>query len=178
MENRIQRSVALSVCAVALVVQVVAVRADGGGRHGRVSVTFTKWVIGGGPFMLGVTGGDIEGVFAGEVFANVASQRVPSRVNRLEVIYEVQADDASHSFTALIRGGQGKPNAVPPGSRAFLDGRVVLGWRTGAPVHAEWVAKPSPSVDCPAPPAGAGPVCFVGTITVERADHDDDDDDR
>jgi len=45
-------------------------------------------------------------------------------------------------------------------------------------VHLEWVAMASPSVDCGYPaPAGAGPFCFVGTMTVERAAHDDDDHD-
>jgi len=30
-------------------------------------------------------------------------------------------------------------------------------------------------VNCPAPPAGAGAFCFVGTISIERAGHDDND---
>lgn len=177
---RIPGRVALLVGAIVLVPQQwSAVRADGANGRGRVEITFTKWVLNGGlgPFMEGRTGGDVEGTFLGEVFANVPSQRVPPLVNRLEVIYAVQADDESHSFTSVIRGGQGKPTGVGLGSRAFLDGRIVLGWRKGAQVHVEWVAMTGPA-DCPSPPAGAGALCFVGTITIERAEHHDGDDDN
>src|SRR5689334_3307148 len=62
----------------------IGVRADrDGDHHRRVEVTFTKWVLNGGagPFMLGVTGGDAEGVFAGEVLNNLRSARLPSVVN-------------------------------------------------------------------------------------------------
>ena len=169
---RILSRVALFVSAIVLVVQVSAVRADGGGNHhGRVEVTFTKWVLNGGvgPFMAGVTGGDIEGVFVGELFANVArtNPAIPS-LSRLEVIYGVQADNPDRSFFSLVRGGQSL-------GKAQLDGRILTGWRTGASVHVEWVRFPSPSVDCPSPPAGAGAFCFVGTITIERSDDHDDD---
>jgi hypothetical protein len=169
--------VALFVSAIVLLLEISPALAAEGDHGGRVEVTFTKWVLSGGagPFMAGFTGGDVEGAFLGEVFANVPSLRIPSRVNRLEVIYEIQADDENRSFTALLRGGQGKPEGIPLGSRAFLDGRILLGWRTGAQVHAEWVAMEGP-VNCPSPPAGAGPRCFVGTITIERPDHDDDKD--
>jgi len=153
----------------------IGVRADrDGDHHRRVEVTFTKWVLNGGagPLMLGVTGGDAEGVFAGEVLGNVRSARVPSVVNRLEVIYEVQAGD--RSFTALLYGGQYKAGGVPLGGVAHFSGIVLGGWRAGSPVRAEWVAMQGP-VSCPAPPEGAGALCFVGTITIERPDHDDDD---
>jgi hypothetical protein len=115
--------------------------------------------------MAGSTGGDIEGDFLGEIFENVASKRVPSLLSRLEVVYEVQADNPNRSFTALIQGGafQGK---------ALLDGVIVGGWRKGAHIHADWIATPQAS--CPAAPAGAGPFCFVGTMTIERLDDDDD----
>jgi hypothetical protein len=175
--SRFPGRIRLFVGAVALVslMPVAPAGADGngGGRQGRVEVTFTKWVLNGGfgPFMEGVTGGDIDGVFLGEVFENVKSARIPSLVNRLEVIYEVQAGD--RSFTSLLQGGQYKPGGVPLGGTAQFDGFVLAGWRRGAQVHAEWTSMQGP-VNCPSPPVGAGALCFVGTITIERPDHDDD----
>ena len=175
---RILSRVALFVSAMALVLQISPVGADGGGKHHgrRAEVTFTVWVLNGGPFKAGFTGGDIEGALVGEIFENVPSRRVPSTTSRIEVIYEVQAGD--RSFTALLQGGHNKPGGVVLGSNALLDGFILTGWRTGAQVHLEWVAMASPSVDCGYPaPAGAGPFCFVGTMTIERAAHDDDDHD-
>jgi hypothetical protein len=161
--------VALFVSAILLVVYVSAVgaRGDQDDPQGRVDISFTKWVLNGGagPFMAGFTGGDVEGAFAGEVFENVPSKRVPSLVSRLEVIYEVQAGD--QSFTALLQGGQSKPEAVGLGSTARLDGFILAGWRTGSRVHVEWVAMQGPA-NCPSPPAGAGALCFVGTITIDH----------
>jgi hypothetical protein len=173
--------VALFVGAVVLSLQTSPIRAGGGhghggdNRHGRVEVTFTKWVLGLGPnptFMLGITGGDAEGTFVGELFpftqAVSANPSLLQPVSRNEVIYEVQANDPSRSFTALLRGGSALGHAQ-------LDGRVLAGWRIGSEVHVEWDRLTGP-VNCPSPPAGAGPNCFVGTITIERAGHDDDDD--
>jgi hypothetical protein len=163
---RIASRVALFVSAVVLVGQVSAVRASGdeGKPEGRVEVTFTKWVLTLGPnptFMVGFTGGDVEGAFVGEVFVNVAriNPAIPSLSN-LEVIYGVQANDPDHSFTSLVRGGSSL-------GKAQLDGRILAGWRIGDEVHVEWVSFPSPSADCPSPPEFAGPKCFVGTITIE-----------
>ena len=134
--------------------------------HKRVEVTFTKWVLSLGPnptFFKGVAGGDVEGAFVGERLVSVArtNPAIPSLSN-LEVIYGVQADDPDRSFTALVRGGASL-------GKAQFDGRILNGWRIGAQVHVEWVQFPSPSVDCPSPPDFAGPSCFVGTITIERA---------
>jgi hypothetical protein len=158
---------ALIASALVLVVQVSSVAANGrGNHHGRVSVTFTKWVLGDGkgPLMEGFTGGDIEGVFLGEVFVNVKSQRLPA-VSHLEVVYGVKAADDTFSFTSLIEGGafQGK---------AILDGVILGGWRKGAHIHAEWTA--TLPVNCPPPPAGAGANCFIGTMTIDRLDDEDD----
>jgi hypothetical protein len=167
---RIPGGVAVFVFAVALSTHVAPARAAEDDQGGRVEVTFTKWLLNGpggtNPgFMRGVTGGEIGGVFIGETFVNVpkANPDLPALSN-LEVIYGVQADDPDRSFTALIRGGAAL-------GKAQLDGRILAGWRIGAPVHVEWVRFPSPSVDCPSPPAFAGPFCFVGTMTIERAGH-------
>jgi hypothetical protein len=89
-------------------------------------------------------------------------------VTRLEVVYEVHADNQSRSFTALLRGGASL-------GKAQLDGRVLTGWRIGSEVHVEWDRLQGP-VNCPSPPSGAGPFCFVGTISIEPAGHDDHDD--
>jgi hypothetical protein len=136
----------------------------------RVEVTFTKWVLTLGPnpgFMQGFTGGGVAGAFVGETFVNVARANpdIPSLSN-LEVIYGVQADEPERSFTALMRGGAAL-------GKAQLDGRILVGWRIGAPVHVEWVRFPSPSIDCPSPPTNAGAFCFVGTITIERPERGD-----
>ncbi len=174
---RIPSRVALFVSAIVLVVLVSAVGADGGGNHhGQVEVTFTKWVLILGPnptFMVGFTGGDVEGDFVGETLVQAASTNPAfPTLTRLEVVYGVQADDPNHTFTALIRGGSSQ-------GKAQFDGRIRSGWRTGDKVYVEWVRFPSPSVDCPSPPANAGPFCFVGTITIlgNGNDHDDDDHD-
>ena len=168
----VRSRVALFVSAIALVLQISPARAGGddgkGGdrHHRRVEVTFTKWVLTLGPnptFFKGVAGGDVDGVFVGETFGSVAriNPDTPA-LSKLDVIYGVQADDPDRSFTALIRGGAAL-------GKAQLDGRILAGWRIGAQVHAEWVSFPSPSADCPSPPEFAGPRCFVGTITIERA---------
>jgi hypothetical protein len=162
---RIPSRISLLAGIIALVAQVSIVGADGGDQGGRAEVTFTKWVLNGGagPFMSGVARGDVEGAFIGELFANVSSTN-PGQpiVSRIEVVYGVRADDPSLTFTALIRGGASL-------GKAQFDGRVLAGWRTGAAVHVEWVRFPSPSADCPSPPATAGAFCFVGTMTIERA---------
>lgn len=168
---RIHNLVALFVGAVVLVFQVSPARAGGDleaeetNQERRMNVTFTKWLLSRGlnpGFMTGFTGRDVEGTFVGETFVNVTSTNPDmTKLSSLEVIYEVQARNPERSFTALIRGGASL-------GRAQLDGRIVTGWRIGAPVHVEWVRYPSPSRVCPPPPAdGAGPYCFVGTITIE-----------
>ena len=169
---RLAIRIAIFLAVFPLLVPVSTLWADAGDQHGRVEITFRKWVLSASltpTLMAGVTGGEVEGVFFGEVFENVPSKRVPSEVNRLEVIYGVEAGD--RSFTSLLQGGQSKPGGVILGSTARLDGFVLAGWRRGAQVRVEWVLHQG-SEDCPSPPAGAGASCFIGTITVERAPND------
>ena len=170
--------VALLVSAIVLLVQVLPARAGGNDRregrsdHGRVEITFTKWITtptATGALMAGFTGGDVEGVFSGEML--VRQESVDKRVIRLEAVYEVQAGD--RSFIALIRGGTGETKsgeAASVSGAGLLDGTVLSGWRTGAQVHVAFQTMYNCS---PAPPAGK---CFVGTITIERPDRDDDED--
>ena len=127
-----------------------------------VEITYTKWVrvVDGVTFLEGFTGGDVEGVFAGQVLRSQLS--ADQRIVALEAIYEVQA--GPHSLTALIRGGR----TNNPGD-AILNGVVLDGWRTGANVHVEFQRKPPPSATesaCEGAPAGLA--CFQGTITVGR----------
>lgn len=76
----------------------------------------------------------------------------------LEAIYAVQS--GKRSFTALIRGGQDNET-----NRAILDGVILSGWRTGAPVHVEFDVIGS----CAGKPQGP---CFKGTISISRDSKD------
>jgi hypothetical protein len=150
-----------------------------------IEVTFTKWV-GTYPALEGFTGGDVPGVFIGEVLERQVSQRLadeqrldvcyapvptavpPScgRIIRLEAMYEVKA--GNRSFTALIRGGESGDTGA-----AHLDGVILFGWRTGERVHVEFQARlaPSPTESgCVGAPAGKS--CFQGTITISPDSED------
>jgi hypothetical protein len=134
----------------------VGARGDEGGPE----VTFTKWVLGAGPKMAGFTGGDAAGDFTGEVLSLNWTSTTPfvNFIYSIEAVYDVHA--GSHSFTALIKGGE---NAA---GKAFLDGRVIAGWLIGSPVHVTFQGK----TNCADAPAGA---CFEGTIhIVTDSNHD------
>ena len=151
-----------------------------------VNITFTKWRTAGVPIapatatrtlFAGFVGGDLgDGSFIGEVIDRKVSTRcgatdpacVPANsqlpppatitgpIIALQAIYEVQAGD--RSFVALIQGGT---NGVT--GAALLEGVVLAGWRTGAPVH---VAFQTTTNCAGAPEPGT---CFQGTIRVDRA---------
>jgi hypothetical protein len=167
----ILRRVPPFVAAIVLLCPIAPSRAQGLPDNDRpVTVTFEKWPIPGSatPYslMAGVTGGDITGTYVGEVLHRVMSQAQPNhtRVIWLEAMYEIQAGD--RSFTALIRGGTNSATGA-----AVLDGVVLAGWRTGAPVHVEFQTKPAPSASlsgCVAVTAPPGVTCFQGTIHVGR----------
>ena len=149
-------------------------------KHRRpVEVTFTKWLAT-YPALEGFTGGDVPGVFVGEVLERQVSQRLADqqelcyggapptcgRIIRLEAMYEVQA--GHRSFTALIRGGESGDTGA-----AHLDGVILFGWRTGERVHVEFQARlaPSPAESgCAGAPAGIS--CFQGTITISPDSED------
>ncbi len=141
-----------------------------------VEVTFTKWVTT-GTFLAGITGGDVDGRFVGEVLEGQTSTNpevnpnpeglpgpIVNGVRRLEAIYQVNAEDEETSFTALIRGGQNQVTGV-----AQFTGFVVAGWRTGAQVRVVFqryfVGDPH-CLEAGAPVTGG---CFQGVIRVERA---------
>jgi len=118
-------------------------------------VTFTKWILNGGPKMAGFTGGAAVGTFTGEIlsFATTTTSPFVNFVDSIEAVYDIHA--GTHSFTALIKGG----GADGP---AFLDGRVLKGWHVGSPVHVTFQTK----TNCVGAPAG---LCFEGVITIQSA---------
>ena len=142
-------------------------------RNRPVEITFTKWVTGpvfvpdnfgiteGRGLMEGYTGGDIPGTFVGEVLQGQrsANPALKTGINKLEAIYEVHDLDGNHVFSALIRGGTNRATGA-----ALLDGVVLAGWRTGAPVHVEFETI----IGCVGAPT-ATTNCFQGTIRVGRA---------
>ena len=153
-------------------------------RHRRpVEVTFTKWrtavlPASGVPIrhlFKGVVGGDLgAGDFVGEVLDRKVSSActafepactpgitpatITGSIIALHAIYEVQVGE--HSFTALIQGGT---NGVS--GAALLEGVILAGWRTGAPVHVAFQTL----ANCAGAPAGA---CFQGTIRIGWAPED------
>jgi hypothetical protein len=160
---RLHSRVACFVGAVALLVQISPALASDQGHNKRpVEITFTKWVTT-FPLMEGFTGGEVSGTFVGEVLQRQVSVNPGlNGIIRLEAIYEVQ--DGIRSFTALIRGGTDNVTGA-----ALLDGFVLAGWRTGAPVHVEFQTVPG-TTGCVGAPVGK--TCFEGTIRIGRAPRD------
>ena len=157
---RIHSRAAALVCALALLTQVSPIRAEGQGNSNPVDFTFTKWGIvtvpGGG--MSGFINGDpTVPSFIGHLFTSGPSFNFHLR--RIEAMYEVV--DGDRSFVAMMRGAQ---NAS---SFAILDGVILDGWRIGAPVHVEFVARTPAAGGCVGAPATVT-LCWEGTIHVGR----------
>ena len=152
--------------AMALLFQFAPAMAEGRDDRNRpVEITFTKWVTT-FPLMEGFWGGDLANTYVGEILQRqVSVNPALNGIIRLEAVYEIQHGD--QFFTALIRGGT---NGVT--GAAQLDGVVLAGWRTGAPVHVEFDTIPGipGTIGCVGAPAGR--TCFVGTIHVGRAPRD------
>ena len=165
--------VAAFASALAVLLQIAPVSTGGQPNGNRpVTVTFAKWTTGvttatvlgnvqeGRVLMAGVAGGDVAGgTFVGEVLQRQpsANSALKSGIVKLEAIYEIHDAEGDHVFTALIRGGANATGA------ALLDGVILAGWRTGAPVHVEFKTV----VGCDGAPTPAT-TCFVGTIEVGR----------
>jgi hypothetical protein len=90
-------------------------------------------------------------------------------ITKLDAIYEVHDANGNHKLTALIRGG----SSLTTGE-ALLDGFVLAGRRTGAPVHVEFhtIMGIPGVVGCVGAPVGA--TCLEGTMYVGRAPKGDD----
>jgi hypothetical protein len=124
-----------------------------------VVITFTKWITT-FPAMEGVAGGDVVGDFDGEVLRlqNTTNPLITS-ITWLVAICEIQA--GSHSFTALVQGGQDTHT-----NKALLDGTILGGWHSGARVHVEFLQINDSTVCTSAgAPPGTSP-CFQGTISI------------
>ncbi len=152
-------------------------------RRGPVEVTFMKWRTAvlppsGVPSRIlfrGIVGGDLgAGDFVGEALdrkvstactafepactPGITPATVTGSIITLHAIYDVQVGE--HSFTALIQGGTDGVTGA-----ALLDGVILAGWRTGAPVHVAFQTL----TYCTGAPAGT---CFQGTIRIGRAPED------
>ena len=124
---------------------------------GPVEVTFTKWVTA-FPAMAGLTGGDVDGTFEGEVL-----QRTPldnGVIVQLNARYQVIDPTGLHSFTAIIQGTQNAHTRS-----AVLNGVVTEGWLAGSQVHVDF------DVVTPCELASSN-TCFRGTIRVMPASAD------
>ena len=177
--NSCHRRVALLVGATALLLQTSPSMAGDQFHSQRpVAITYTKWVntvpqVPPAPsinLLEGITGGDVVGTFSGEVLRSQLGSTLDAgiQIQLIEAVYRVTGDNGGPSFTALLRGGR---TNTPTGGDALLDGFILDGWRTGAPVHVEFTRIPAPSpsgfacAEVPRP----GLACFQGTIHVGRA---------
>lgn len=158
---RVHTRVALLVGAMALLFHVAPVLAAGDDDPNRpLQTTFAKWFVS-ATAMEGYWGGNLDNKYVGELLQRQASVNPAlNGVARLEAVYQFHY--GSHFFTALIRGGS---NSVT--GKAYLDGVVLAGWRTGASVHVEFDRIATGCVGAP-----AGIACFVGTVQVGRAPRD------
>ena len=177
----LQRRVSPFLIAAALVLQLSPALVAGQAQQSiiqgsrPVEVTFTKWVTT-GTLLAGITGGDIDGTFVGEVLEGQTSVNplinpnpaglpgaTVNGVRRLEALYQVNAENEEASFTALIRGAQNQVTGV-----AQFTGFVAAGWRTGAQVsvvYQRYLAGDPHCLDAGAPVTGG---CFQGVIRVGR----------
>jgi hypothetical protein len=158
---RIRTRVACVVGAMALLFPFAPTLAARGDDHNRpVEFTFAKWFVS-ATAMEGYWGGNLDNKYVGELLQRQATVNpAVNAVARLEAVYEFHHGD--DFFTALIRGGS---NGVT--GKAYLDGVVLAGWRTGASVHVEFDRIATGCVGAP-----AGLACFVGTVQVGRAPRD------
>ena len=156
---RIKTQVASFVSAIVLLLQISPALADGGPS---VELIYTKWVTNspGFPIMEGVVGGDVVGVFAGEVvsIASIAN----GKISPIEALYNIQDPTGDHSFTAHIQGNENDTKGFV-GATNVLNGTIVDGWLVGAQVHVKYE-----SFVCGEPNALGG-VCYLGTIRIVPA---------
>jgi len=93
---------------------------------GSGSATFTKWMVGEGPEMVGIAGGVVgDGAYSGRVLDLVEGD--PTTVVR--AIYRFNGPE--HDFTVLMYVEQ-------TGLHATLSGVVTDGWRKGSLVRGEY----------------------------------------
>jgi hypothetical protein len=163
---RIQTRVASFVTAILLLLQISPALAGGppeaaaNNFHGRVEVTFLKWVTN-WPNMAGVVSGDVGGgLFAGEVL----NYNHTDAIDTVEALYHINGR-APH-FTAHVYVRQDNLK----GTAAF-NGFVVDGPLKGARVSGEYqVISPCGIIN--AINGTVGDVCFQGNLVVRPGSED------
>ena len=116
---------------------------------GSINATFTKWMVGEGPEMAGVVGGEVgEGVYAGRVLEMVEG---PTTV--VSAVYQLQGSE--RAFSALVHVEQ-------TGLHAEITGVVIDGWGKGEPVTGEYA-----QITCEHD--GVTTDCWRGTLMVTEA---------
>jgi len=90
------------------------------------TATFTKWMVGEGPQMVGVAGGVVgsDGTYSGRVL-----ELEPGATTVVRAVYRLEGSD--HAFTALMHVEQ-------TGFVATLVGVVTDGWAKGCLVRGEY----------------------------------------
>ena len=166
---RLHSRVACFAGAVALLVQISPALASDQDHNSRpVEITFTKWGVAAPPLPApqppyglfeGFSGDGLLGSFNAEVLWRQPS--LNGHVTGLEAMYEVV--DGDRSFTALIRGGQNAAGA------ALLEGVILAGWRTGAPVKVVFQRYGAIAGTPSCAGAPLNKTCFEGTLYVGRA---------
>jgi hypothetical protein len=129
--------------------------AGGSESRDHLQLTYTVWFA---PAMTGVVGGDVVGTFGG----SVVSTRIPnSPLVRLRAVYVITANDASQSFTAVVKGKLNTQTLL-----AVLNGVVTSGSLTGQRVHSEFQVVGT----CPEHPRGP---CYQGALRVSNGSERD-----
>ena len=131
-----------------------------GRSHGRVEVTFLKWIAT-LPNMAGVVSGDPgAGLFAGEILAFEQTERF----TKIEALYHVNGKD--FQFTAHNHILQDKKTGI-----AVIHGVVVDGPMKGAHVRGQY-QEITPCGIINAQQGDGGDVCYQGTLTVKAGSGD------
>jgi hypothetical protein len=113
---------------------------------GTLNATFTKWLVGQGPEMRGVVGGDTgEGTYAGKVLDMDVG---PTTV--IAARYEFHGSD--RPFSALVHVEQ-------TGLQAEITGVVIDGWGKGQPVRGQYA-----EIQCEHD--GVTTDCWRGTLSI------------
>jgi hypothetical protein len=93
---------------------------------GSMRSTFTKWLVGEGPEMVGIAGGAVgDGAYSGRVLELVPGDPTTA----IRAVYRLAGPD--HDFTVLMYVEQ-------TGLQARLSGVVTDGWRKGSLVRGEY----------------------------------------
>ncbi len=113
---------------------------------GSLNATFTKWMVGQGPEMAGLVGGDVgDGAYAGKVLDMTAG---PTTV--ISAIYNFQGSE--RPFSALVHVEQ-------TGLQAEISGVVVDGWGKGNLVKGQYT-----EIQCDHD--GVTTDCWRGTLAI------------